>query len=73
MTAIKKQVRDPATGQFAFDGDFGRVCSCGHPLGAHLHGGWDCGVTPNAYPESRDCQCVRFHPKRIGSKPSLRS
>lgn len=64
MTVDNGRTRDPTNGQFAFDNNFDRMCKCGHPLGAHLSGGFDCGVTPGDYPESKDCKCLKFRPKR---------
>lgn len=34
--------RDPMTGQYAYDGDYDRVCRCGHILGVHVDGGFEC-------------------------------
>jgi hypothetical protein len=42
----KRKVRDVRTGEFAFDNNFDRMCVCGHTLGVHVHGGWDCGLNP---------------------------
>ena len=59
------QVRDPVTGQFAYEGDWSRMCTCGHTLGVHVHGGFDClngesidGAT------GEPCDCTRFRPSR---------
>lgn len=46
--------RDPKSGRYAFDGNFERMCKCGHALGLHLHGGHDCLETP--------CDCKKFRP-----------
>lgn len=59
--------RDHVTGQFEFDNDFGRMCRCGHTLGVHAAGGWDClnaetGIGPEHTGEPCDCQ--RFRPVR---------
>jgi hypothetical protein len=53
------QNRDEATGQYAFDGDLARMCVCGHPLGEHIAGGFECQCDP-----TRHCDCVKFRQSR---------
>lgn len=56
--------RDPVSGQYAFDGNLSRLCVCGHELGKHIHGGWECGTAPSLYPETKGCKCQKFRPSR---------
>lgn len=51
-------MRDPVTGQYAFDGDLARVCLCGHPLGVHVSGGFDC--INQDVGDGEPCDCARF-------------
>lgn len=67
----RNATRDHVTGQYAFDGDFGRMCRCGHTLGVHVHGGFDClnaqaGIGPEHTGEP--CDCERFRPVRKRSR-----
>jgi hypothetical protein len=59
--------RDPHTGQFAFDGGFDRVCRCGHTLGTHVHGGFDCMNGDRGAPgaDGTPCDCERFRERRV--------
>lgn len=61
---VADQIREPTTGRYAFDGKWERLCTCGHKLGAHIAGGFECGTDPNGYPETRGCNCQRFRPSR---------
>lgn len=56
------QARDHVTGQFAHDGDFERTCVCGHALGIHLHGGFDCISADIG--DGSSCGCTRFRKPR---------
>lgn len=60
----ENEYRDPATGQYSYFGDFDRLCVCGHSLGAHIAGGFECGTNPADYPETKGCQCQKFKPTR---------
>jgi len=57
-----KRYREPGTGRFAYWNDFNRVCKCGHRLGDHVAGGFECGCDPQHSPETRGCKCQRFRP-----------
>lgn len=58
-------IRDPVTGQFAYDEDFDRMCRCGHTLGVHLAGGFDCiNIERSAGGSGEACNCTRFTPTR---------
>jgi hypothetical protein len=59
MTKGQTQSRDPVTGQYAYDGDFSRMCVCGHPLGEHIAGGFECQCVPG-----RTCDCLKFRQSR---------
>jgi hypothetical protein len=67
MQARHRQVRDSVTGQYAFDGDFARMCTCGHTLGVHAAGGFDClagtGVLDDPSPGTT-CECRKFRQSR---------
>lgn len=63
----RSQNRDQVTGQYAFDGDMSRMCVCGHTLGAHVAGGWDClngnrMVGPEC--DGTPCSCEKFRLSR---------
>lgn len=60
-----KQYRDPLSGQFAHDGRFDRLCVCGHELGDHVAGGFDCNVPMDGgLRRAKPCDCVRFRASR---------
>ena len=70
------RTRDEYTGQFACNQDFQRMCVCGHRLGSHGWGGFDCLVA-TGIPQfmdddnSRECACVKFRQSRRKSvKPA---
>lgn len=65
MTKRENEYRDPLTKQYAYMGNFERMCVCGHRLACHIAGGFECGTIPNDYPESKGCQCVKFSPLRL--------
>lgn len=50
-------------GKFQYNGKFNRVCICGHTLGAHIHGGRECGTNALDFPESKNCECQKFKQK----------
>jgi hypothetical protein len=68
--STRNQIRDNVTGQYAFDGNMDRVCVCGHTLGIHCAGGFDCFAQPTEghpfYVEGlvAPCDCQRFHQSR---------
>lgn len=57
------QYRDPVTKQYAFDNNFDRICVCGHVLGVHIAGGFECGTMPSD--PSSGCSCQKFKQKKI--------
>lgn len=61
---MKGQLRDPQSGQFAFDGRWDRLCVCGHTLGVHCAGGFDClagtNCTNDPNPPGKFCDCQKF-------------
>ena len=60
-----KQARDPVTGQYAFDNRFDRLCVCGHRLGDHIAGGFDCDVPlDHGMERAAPCDCIRFRASR---------
>jgi hypothetical protein len=50
----ENEYRDPVTKRYAYFGRFERPCLCGHTLGIHIAGGFDCGA--------RGCDCEKFRP-----------
>lgn len=68
--------RDPATGRYDYDGDFDRLCKCGHSLGVHSQGGYYCDTDAigSSEPEAIGCKCERFRPsgKRLTSSSLTR-
>jgi hypothetical protein len=83
-TRISTQPRERATGQYAFEGDWGRKCVCGHELGVHTaeaphecmnsdrkHIACDGDEWFDKTIEPTPCDCVRFRPtrKRAHTRP----
>lgn len=65
MTKARHQFRDPQTQQFAYQNNWERLCVCGHPLGCHVAGGFDCLNGQNiAYATGEPCDCEKFRPSR---------
>lgn len=64
----KNEYRD-TNGQYAYFGGFDRLCVCGHTLGIHCAGGFDCFAGPpgTAFPIeglTERCKCEKFRPSR---------
>jgi hypothetical protein len=55
----KNEYRDPITKRYAYFGGFDRICKCGHRLGDHIAGGFECGITK----EAEGCACQKFRPQ----------
>lgn len=70
---MRKHVRDTHTGQFAYDGNFDRMCDCGHTLGFHADGGFDCltgsGCPGDPHP-GVTCDCRKFRQSRRRPRPA---
>ena len=65
FAAVKPgRAREPENGRFAFDGNLRRLCVCGHELGKHIYGGFECGTAPSLYPETKGCKCQKFRLSR---------
>lgn len=64
MSNRDKTYREPGTGRYSYYGDFDRLCKCGHSLGVHIAGGFECGTDPtgNGELEAVGCTCERFRP-----------
>jgi len=61
----KNEYRDPTNGQYAYFGNFDRLCVCGHTLGVHIAGGFECGIdAKHTEPAAVGCQCQKFRPSR---------
>jgi hypothetical protein len=71
------QPREKETGQFAFDGNWGRKCVCGHELGVHtaeaphecmnidrFHIGTRREPWADQALEATECDCRKFRPTR---------
>jgi hypothetical protein len=57
------QKRDRRNGRYTFDGDFDRLCRCGHTLGVHLaEAPHDC--IARDFQPGVECDCVKFQPQR---------
>jgi hypothetical protein len=71
----ENEYRDPTTGRFDYFGDFDRLCKCGHSLGVHIAGGYECGTdtSGNNEPEAAGCKCQRFRPSGKRRTPASRS
>jgi hypothetical protein len=66
----KNEYRD-TNGQFAYFGGFDRMCVCGHTLGIHCAGGFDCFAGQNGFKAEAEsaglktpCDCQKFRPSR---------
>ena len=79
--AAKGQPRDRSTGQYGFQGDWNRLCVCGHELGFHggeaphecfnedrLNIGSGDGLDAKRVPPTT-CACRRFRPSRKKVQP----
>ncbi len=65
----RAQFRDQTNGQFAMQNNWDRMCVCGHVLGSHCAGGFDClhgtgAEMPRAPGEHCDCQKFRQSRKK---------
>lgn len=75
--ATKNQSREDETGQYGFDGNWGRKCVCGHELGVHTaqaphecmnNDRWHIAHGSDWFDRSipaTPCDCQRFRPKRV--------
>jgi hypothetical protein len=63
-----KHYRDPTNGQYAYWNKFERLCVCGHPLGVHIAGGFECCNGDRNMEEwggnGQPCDCEKFRPSR---------
>lgn len=64
MADETKRYREPGTGKYAYFGDFDRLCKCGHTLGVHIAGGFECGADARGNNEAgaEGCECQKFRP-----------
>lgn len=58
--APQLQARDQVSGQYAYEGNWDRLCVCGHRLGDHIAGGFDCGL----FHHTKGCKCQKFRPSK---------
>jgi hypothetical protein len=58
------EYRDPVTHRYAYFGNFDRVCQCGHTLGVHIAGGFECGTTGDPNDPAWGCKCEKFRPTK---------
>jgi hypothetical protein len=81
MTEMKR-FRDQSTGRYSFWNRFERMCVCGHRLGVHTGGGFDClnsdshvpsflGDDGKEYPggDGTPCDCMKFRQSRKKASP----
>jgi len=66
MAEGRCNLRDPATGQYAYDQNWDRMCRCGHALGIHVSGGFDCQNSVEG--DRTPCDCTKFRP--VSTKPT---
>ena len=63
-----KQNREVNSGRYAFDGNFDRLCTCGHTLGNHTAARGRCPTTGKMeQPCMIDCgcECMCFKPAKV--------
>jgi len=68
---VSQQPRERRTGLYSFQGNWERLCECGHALGLHTAqaphecmAGDATQIAPEKYPvDLGECDCVRFRPK----------
>jgi hypothetical protein len=68
----KNEYRDEMSGRYSYFGNFDRLCVCGHTLGIHCAGGFDCfahpaGRGPKDFQVEgleQPCKCQKFRPSR---------
>ncbi|MCS3690984.1 hypothetical protein ABIF26_006485 [Bradyrhizobium elkanii] len=67
----KNEYRDEATGRYSYFGNFDRMCVCGHTLGIHCAGGFDCFAGHAGFAASTEsinmqkpCECHKFRLSR---------
>lgn len=51
-------------GRFTYSGDMARLCRCGHMLGVHTAGGYDCQAGTFAGDTCKPCTCPKFKLKK---------
>lgn len=55
--------RDRKSGRYSYDGDFSRVCRCGHTLGIHAaEAPHPCFNEDDGIGDGAPCACERFRP-----------
>lgn len=61
----QNEYRDPVTKRFAYYGNFDRMCECGHRLGAHVAGGFEC-IDGEHFEriDGKPCGCQKFRPAK---------
>ena len=65
MPARRNQFRDPTNQRFAYTDNWDRLCVCGHKLGCHVAGGFDClNDEPVKYATGEPCDCKKFRPSK---------
>ncbi len=57
---FEQDTRDPVTGQFSFGDNLNRKCKCGHTLGIHTQGGFECLNQDTG--DGTQCDCAKFRP-----------
>lgn len=61
----RNKSRDVRTGQYGFEGDFERLCVCGHPLGIHGEAGVVCmNEDKPGGGTGEPCDCEKFRPSK---------
>lgn len=63
MTKRENEYRDPVTKQYSYFGRWERMCVCGHTLGVHCAGGFECDIG-DPQSNNRGCKCQRFKEKK---------
>lgn len=68
MTEKRENELRGADGRYQHFGNFNRLCVCGHRLGIHCAGGWDCFAAPEGEFKveglTERCKCQKFRPSR---------
>ncbi|HYE90076.1 MAG TPA: hypothetical protein VEA38_03605 [Terriglobales bacterium] len=62
--AARTQPRDAQTGRYGFEGQWDRLCVCGHRLGVHTADAPHECMVRDFDKTAAPCDCMKFRPSR---------